>query len=202
MFINSELIVCPGYGWQGGPEFDTRIATTKSGVERRNANNIECRHSYILPVANISSIEYLVKLKQAFMACRGQLHSFKIKDWSDHSANREAFGIGDGTRTVFPLRKDSIFGVAVYTRFIEKPNNDVVIRINGSITSAYTLDHLTGLVTFNTAPADDAVIDWTGTFCVPVRFNSDILSNSIDNLLGEGIFAMNGSITLIEVFKE
>jgi uncharacterized protein (TIGR02217 family) len=201
MFINAELDMCFGYGWNGGPEFNTRVVTTKSWVERRNAQNIECRHSYSLPLANIKQRSYLVLLKQTFMACRGMLHSFKIKDYSDFEADGEVFGLGDGSTTVFQLRKDSTFGIATYTRFITKPNDGVVVKVNGTPTTVL-IDTLTGLVTFPSAPANDAIITWTGEFRVPVRFNSDILSNSIDNLFGDGDYAMSGSIDLIEVFKE
>jgi uncharacterized protein (TIGR02217 family) len=201
MFIDTELDICPGFGWQGGPEFTTRMVSNKAWVERRNANNIQCRHHYTLPLQNITSAQYLLKLKQAFMACRGMLHSFKVKDYSDFEADDEVFGIGDATTTIFQLRKDSIFGIAVYTRIITKPQADIVIKVNGTPTAA-SVDTLTGRITFSPAPAHDAILAWAGEFRVPVRFNTDILSNSIDNLTGGEEYIMNGSVDLIEVFKE
>jgi uncharacterized protein (TIGR02217 family) len=201
MFINEELDICPGLGWDGGPEFSTRMATTKASTERRNAQNIEVRHSYTLPIANIPNAAYLKRLKQSFMACRGMLHSFKIKDYSDYEATNEAFGIGDGTKKIFQLRLDSTWGPATYTRLITKPQPDIVILVNGAA-QAHSLDPLTGLITFTDAPPPAAIITWSGEFRVPVRFNSDILNMSIDNIFRDDGFAMNGSVTLIEVFKE
>lgn len=201
MFINEELIICVGYGWQGGPQFNTRLVTTQSWMERRNAQNIECRHSYTLPMANISSIEYLQTLKSAYLACRGMLHSFKIKDYSDYQARGEVFGEGDGVATVFQLRKVAVFGPATYSRTIVKPNDGVAVRESGVPVST-SVDPLTGLVTFASAPADGAILTWTGEFCVPVRFNSDTLVNSIDNRFGQDGYAMNGNVDLIEVFGE
>lgn len=121
MFINAELDICPAYGWQGGPSFNTRVIGTQAWIERRNANNIICRHNYSLPLANITDSAYLLKLKQTFMATRGQLHSFLVKDYSDFTATNEVFCEGDGTTKVFQLFKTSFFGIASYVRPIVKP---------------------------------------------------------------------------------
>jgi len=45
-------------------------------------------------------------------------------------------------------------------------------------------------------------LTWSGEFRVPVRFASDILSVSIDSRRGNGEYAINGSVELIEVFNE
>lgn len=201
MFIDVELEICPAFGWVGGPTFNTRIVTTQSWIERRNANNIECRHNYSLPLQNITEDVYLDTLKQAFLACRGQLHSFKVKDYNDFSANGELFAEGDGVTKVFQLSKISNFGIASYTRIITKPQTGVVVKVGATVT-AVTIDPLTGLVTFAAAPANGALLTWTGEFRVPVRFNSDVLNTTIDNRQGNGDFIINGSVDLIEVFGE
>lgn len=201
MFIDVELDICPAFGWQGGPSFNTRVVTTQSWVERRNANNIECRHSYSLPLQNIVDSDYLLLLKQVYMACRAQLHSFKVKDYSDFEANNEVFGEGDGATKVFQLSKTSVFGPASYVRDITKPVAGLVVRVNSTVT-AVTVDTLTGLVTFAAAPANGAILRWTGEFRVPVRFASDVLSTTIDNKRPNGDFLVNGSVDLLEVFKE
>jgi uncharacterized protein (TIGR02217 family) len=201
MFIDAELDLCPGFGWQGGPSFNTRVITTQAWVERRNANNIECRHSYTLPLQNILDDAYLLQLKQVFMACRGQLHSFKVKDYSDNEAVDEVFFEGDGVSTVFQLAKISSFGIASYTRFIRKPMPGVAITVN-NVAASPTIDLTTGLVTFAVAPAIGAIGRWSGSFWVPVRFNNDMLNISIDNKTGGGDFLINGSVDLIEVFDE
>lgn len=201
MFIDAELDICPAFGWQGGPTFNTRVITTQSWMERRNANNIECRHSYSLPLQNVMDDDYLTLLKQVFMACRGQLHSFLVKDYSDHEANNEVFGEGDGVTLVFQLSKTSTFGPASYVRTITKPLAGVTVTVDGVATAA-TVDLLTGLVTLAVAPARGTILRWTGEFRVPVRFNSDVLNATIDNKTGNGDFLINGSVDLIEVFGE
>lgn len=201
MFIDAELDICPAFGWQGGPTFNTRVITTQSWMERRNANNIECRHSYTLPLQNITDDTYLLMLKQTFMAARGQLHSFKAKDYSDFTAVNEVFAEGDGTTLTFQLGKTSNFGIASYFRYITKPLAGVTATVNGTA-AACTVDTLTGIVTFASAPAGGTILRWSGEFRVPVRFNNDILNTTIDNKTGSGMFLINGSVDLIEVFGE
>lgn len=121
MFINEELDLCPAFGWSGGPTFNTRIIPTQNWMERRNANAIECRHTYRLPFQNILNEQYLLKLSNVFLATRGMLHSFKAKDPVDHSAVRELFMEGDGVKDEFQLYKVSQFGPASYVRTITKP---------------------------------------------------------------------------------
>lgn len=201
MFINAELDICPAFGWQGGPNFNTRVVGTQAWIERRNANNILCRHNYSLPLANITDDAYLTMLKSVFMATRGQLHSFLVKDYSDFEAEQEPFCDGDGVTTVFQLQKTSVFGIASYVRTIIKPVAGLSIYLNGTLTAA-TVDLTTGLVTFGTAPGVGVVGTWTGEFRVPVRFNSDTLNTTIDNKTGAGTFLLNSSVDLIEVFGE
>lgn len=201
MFIDAELDICPAFGWQGGPSFNTRVITTQSWLERRNANNIQCRHNYSLPLQNIIDADYLTLLKQVFMACRGQLHSFLVKDYSDYEAVNDVFGEGDGTTKTFQLSKTSTFGSASYVRTITKPLAGSSVTVNGVVT-AVTIDVTTGIVTFSAAPASGAILRWTGEFRVPVRFNSDILNTTIDNKSNQGDFLINGSVDLIEVFGE
>lgn len=202
MFIDAELDICPAFGWQGGPNFNTRVVTTQAWIERRNANNIQCRHNYSLPLQNITDDDYLTMLKQVFVACRGQLHSFLVKDYSDHEANLEVFGEGDGTTTAFQLSKTSTFGPASYVRIITKPlAAGLTVTVDGTPT-AVTVDVLTGIVTFASAPAASAILRWSGEFRVPVRFNTDVLNTTIDNKSQDGDYLINGSIDLIEVFGE
>ena len=201
MFIDAEIDVCSGFGWQGGPMFSTRVITLQSWMERRNAENIECRHSYTLPIQNIQDADYLLKLKQIFMACRGQLHSFKVKDRADFQATDEVFFLGDGVTKDFQLSKTSTFGIASYVRKIVKPQQTITVTVDGTPSSP-TVDYSTGIVSFAAAPALNAIGRWTGEFRVPVRFSNDILQTTIDAKNGSGVFYMNGSVDLIEVFGE
>lgn len=54
---------------------------------------------------------------------------------------------------------------------------------------------------FASAPASGAILTWSGEFRVPVRFDTDYLPFSIDDIGNDG-FATNGSVDLIEVLGE
>ncbi len=198
-FYATQIPPAAAFGFQGGPEFSTNIKSMASGREKRNGEWLQCRHKYSCPFQNITNDNYLL-IKAVHLGMRGQLHSFLFLDSADYQASNEQFGIGDGTTTVFQLSKTAnAGGGATYTRTITKPNTDlgVIVRVNGVVTAA-AVDPLTGLVTFSAAPANGAVLSWTGNFYVQVRFDNDSLPFSIDNKSGS-TYIQNGSIDLIEV---
>ena len=204
--INAELDLCPAYGWQGGPEFSTRIIALRNGHERRNANWDLMKHHFILPFQNITDANYLLYLKSVFLAARGQTESFLAKDWSDFEADGESLGVAPSGTTAVQLKKVATFGATTYNRTITKPVSTglVVYQADGSgnpVAKAGTVDTTTGLFTPSTSWTAGRALTWDGEFRVPVRFASDILSMSIDNRAGAH-YAMNGSVELIEVFGE
>jgi uncharacterized protein (TIGR02217 family) len=84
---------------------------------------------------------------------------------------------GDGVTAVFQLTKTYASGAGSWTRAIQKPvDGSVRLAVAGSETDAFTLDTTSGLVTFETAPADGAAITAGFSFDTPVRFDSDSLS--------------------------
>lgn len=199
-FVNIELDICPAYGWQGGPEFNTRVVSLRNSHERRNANAGIGRHRFMLPFLNISESAYMTEIHSVFNAVRGRLHSFAVKDWTDHTATNESLGDAPTGSTAVQLTKTYTAGSASYVRDITKPVSGAIIYENGTPKTG-TLDVLTGLFTPDDPWASEAVLTWSGQFRVPVRFNTDTLMSSIDNVRGDG-YAINLSLELIEVFGE
>lgn len=196
---NVELAVHPAYGWLSEPMFNTKIWTLRNGHEDRDSINSQVRHHFMLPVRNIPNDEYLLYIKAAFLATRGMKFSFLAKDESDYLALDEPFGVGDGAETVFQLNKLSTFGPLSYERIITRPIG-ATVKIDG-VSVAPAIDTVTGLVTFAAAPADGAVLTWTGQFRIPSRFNSDALPMSIARPRAHQ-HGMDGTIEVIEVFGE
>lgn len=190
--LDAYLQPCPGYGWQGGPEFKTQIVELQSGRERRNAMWAEARHRYAAPFVNISKDAYR-EIKKMHLVARGQLHAFRFRDELDYTADQEVFAVADGVQTVFQLAKVSSIDGVSYTRNVYAPVSAVVITQDFAVVSP-TIDYDRGTVTFAVAPPDGAILRWTGDFDVWVRFNQDYLPFTIDNLN-----ATNGSVDLIEV---
>lgn len=199
-FYAIEIEPTPGFGFVGGPEFNTNIQTQANGHESRNADWDICRHFYTAPFKNISAAAYR-KIKKVFLVCRGRNHTFLHRDWGDFEAIGEQFGVGDGVTTVFQLSKlSTLSGGGSYLRTITKPELPIVVKVSSVVTGA-TVSALTGLVTFAAAPANGALLTWTGTFFVQVRFDLDKLPYSLDDK-SSADFITNGSITLLEVLGE
>lgn len=192
-YLDAYLEPCPGYGWEGGPTFRTQIVELQSGRERRNAEWSRARHKFTAPFNNISKAAYR-NIKQMHLVCRGMLHAFRFRDELDYQAVNEQFGTGNGTRRDFQLAKISTLDGLSYTREVFALVTVPVITVNGSPTSAFAVNTRTGKVIFDSAPANGAVLRWTGEFDIWVRFATDDLPFSIDN-----IDAVNGSVSLIEV---
>lgn len=194
--IDAELEICPGYGWQGGPVFATRVVTLKSGEERRNASAAYARHQYALPINNIRGGKYLEDLKALFMVVRGQQNAFLAKDFSDFKYTSDPFAIGDGTTKEFQIGRVYVFGGHTYTHPTYYPASGVVVTA-GAATATVS----GGTATFASPPGIGDPVVASGEYRIPVRFASDSLQMVIDNMFsGTNEYAMTGSINLVEVF--
>lgn len=193
MYLNAYLTPCPGYGWEGGPEFSTRIVQLANGRERRNANWSQARRKYSAPFLNIHKEAYREILRM-FLVCEGMAHAFRFRDELDNTATDEQFGIGDGTTTEFQLGVVWTADMVPYFRNVYALAEQPTIKANGATASGVTVDLDRGTVTFDTAPAVGVVLTWSGLFDVWVRFNDDYLPFSLDNP-----DATNGTVNLIEV---
>lgn len=193
-YLNAYLEECQAYGFNGGPTYSTQLVSLRNGHERRNAMWDQPKHVFTTGYNNISTDGFR-SIKRMFMQCRGMAKAFKFRDWLDYQANNEDFAIGDGTKKVFQLAKVSITDGIQYFRYVYviRPGAQVFINDVASPIS-YTIDNDRGTVTFATAPANGAVLSWTGEFDIWVRFNTDSLSFSLDNP-----DATNGQIQLTEV---
>lgn len=186
MFIEERLLDCVSYGTQGGPTWLTRRITLNSGITRRNPRRSRPLYKFAVIFRNLQPGGH-AEVIQAFNACMGGVHSFRLKDWSDFEAVDELITeLGTGAEQVVQLSKAYTFGPVGITRPIRKPvDGTVVISANGSpITAA--IDSTTGVATY-TAP-DGAVVRWSGEFDVPVMFADDELPFSFDNRNADGLF--------------
>lgn len=110
----------------------------------------------------------LTALQGFFLQRRGSLQDFLLMDreWNSVDAP-QAFGVGDGSTTRFRL----VQARAGFVEPIGAVRGTPTIRAAGSVVAAsgYSIDD-DGWVTFNTAPAAGAALDWTGGFYYRVAF--------------------------------
>ncbi|HEY4124725.1 MAG TPA: DUF2460 domain-containing protein [Rhizomicrobium sp.] len=186
----------------GGPERKTEIVTLGSGFEERNAVWANSRRRYDVGYG-VKTLDDLHAVIAFFEARLARLYGFRFRDFADFKscAPQEAFaptdqqiGTGDGTTKTFQLIKTYTSGTASWIRTIKKP---VIAKaaINGTETSAFTLDTTTGQITFTTAPANAATITAGFEFDTPVRFDTDSLSVNLSNFAAGEI----PSIPIVEI---
>lgn len=185
------------YGSMGGPVNSTDIVVTGGGVEYRNANWSEPLNRY--------NAKYSIKLRstalavyELFLASKGRFGGFRYKDFWDFSSSGngvdtpartdQTIGTGDGAETDFQLIKTYTTGIGIQVRNIKKPvvSAGVLIDVDGIGRTEgvdYTVDYITGIVSFTVAPSDSLVIKAGYEFDVPVRFDTDDLSDLFFTLI-------------------
>lgn len=119
------------------------------------------------------STTYLNQVVGFYMQMQGAAQSWLYNDPQDNTisaATPATFGLGDGTTTKFQITRP----IGNYADIIQNLNGTPTIYINGTSSTALSIDN-TGVVTFNSAPANGAVLAWSGSFYFRCRFSDDTL---------------------------
>lgn len=191
------------YGSAGGPAFATDVFASPSGWETRRGRYLQNRGRWDLSFENRTGPE--ISLLLTFFRCVavGQAYSFRFRDFTDYQFNNQ-IGWGDGSTRDFPLNKVYRAGAATFTRFLTKPEVSTIhASINGVETTAFAVKGDTGILTFATAPPQDAVVIAWGEFDCMVRFATDTLEiTAVDpGPDGLGVFSTR-TLELVEVVNE
>lgn len=177
-------------GSTGGPQRRTEIVTLANGFEKRNTNWADSRRSYDAGIG-LSSLDELMEVVAFFEARRGQLHSFRWKDWLDWkscasgetpASTDQKIGTGDGSNRAFQLVKRYEGGIDPYVRIIKLPVAGTVSVAVDGVEAAFTLDPQKGIVTLASAPAAGASVTAGFEFDVAVRFDTDRVVASLSAL--------------------
>ena len=169
----------------------TEIVVLASGHEHRNARWRDARRSWQVGYG-IKNADDLQTVIAFFEARRGRLHAFRFRDWADWkscpplqtpAATDQAIGTGDGSTKTFQLIKKYGTGSTAISRRITRPvSGTVKVAINGvEQNSGFSINHDTGVVTFDTAPANGASITAGYEFDVPARFDTDELRIDLES---------------------
>lgn len=195
-------------GARGGPERLTDVVTLASGAEERNSRWADSRRRFDAGYG-IKSLADMQVVLAFFEERRGRFHSFLWKDALDNasgapgasvSANDQPLGAGDGSTTQFQLVKRYGASFDPYDRTITKPvAASVRIALDGVEAAApdFSVDDLSGMVTFTSAPGSGVTITAGFDFDIPVRFLSDRLDIELDSFDA----ANAPSIPVIEVLE-
>ena len=164
-------------GGMGNIDRRTQVVALSSGRETRNGVWAGSRRSWDLAGA-VQRIDDVAAMVAFFEARGGRLHGFRFRDPLDHEVTGEVIGEGDGVRTSFQLAKR----VGDTSRRITKPVADrVQVLVNGSSPAQdWSVDGLTGLLSFDQAPAPGESVTVSFEFDLPVRFDTDRLETRLD----------------------
>lgn len=200
-FIEARLLDKVAYGFQIGPQFDTRIVVKRNGHERRNRNWDTFKWRGTAPYSRIKESDHNLVLG-AILRAGGMADSFRFKNWLDYKATGQALGTSPAGSTAIQLVRDyDLFGGDAYTRTITKPvSGTVTVYQNtgsGPVAKSGTIDTATGLFTPDTAWTAAATITADFEFDIPMRFNSDWLPFTKSEW-----DAHDGEFEIIEVFGE
>lgn len=191
-FIERRLLDCVAYGTQGGPTWVTRRIRLKSGIIRRNAQRSRPAYRYVVLYQNLNEEDHY-SIMEAFNACMGGVHGFRLRDWADYRATNEFVTVGTGVEQTVQLAKLYEFGNQNISRPIKKLVS-ASLTANGSPIAA-TVNLNTGMATF-TAP-NGHTVRWSGEFDVPVMFEQDEALFEAVTRLSSGL-ALTSDISLIE----
>jgi uncharacterized protein (TIGR02217 family) len=174
----------PGLAWSvtKSPTFQTRIQRAASGRELRALDYPYPLWQFTLvfdflrdnPAAGFDELRTLMGF---FMLCQGAFGTFLFQDPSDDRVSGQQIGTGDTLRTVFQLQRtmgETLPGGG-FLEPILAPNVVSAVYFNGIIQdpAGYSVDSMTGLVTFNTAPVSGLIITADYSYYFRCRFVDD-----------------------------
>ena len=161
------------------PTWQTRVQTTISGRETRQADWSYARYSWELVYDFLRSAPAYAELQTLIgfiNSMSGQFGTFLYQDDDDNAVTGQQIGTGDGTTVTFPL-------IRTFGGFIEPVNRvnaigNVYLAGAPQATSAYTVTDDAGnesgsSITFTTAPAAGTAIKADFTYYWRCRFSAD-----------------------------
>ncbi len=186
-FAETQFPTDIAYGSAGGPVFATELVVGASGAERRNRLWSQARARYQVGTG-VKSEAQMRALIAFFRARGGRATGFRFKDWSDFQGVNEPLGVGNGAQKKFQLVRRYGNGGQEQLRPVLKPVGGTVrIYVDGALVSGLSISTVTGVVSFATAPASGVVLTADFEFDVPVRFDTDALEITLEDVGAQNV---------------
>ena len=196
--------------------FNTLVASSPhSGNEARAPYRDQSRRLFNA-VAGIKRLPDVRALDAFFMAMRGPLVGFLLKDWRDFAATRLAATHASGVTTqgratvisgaVWQMEKWYTAGSQTHRRRIRRPVSPSAVYFDGvlkTVTTHYTVDYSTGQLTV--VSGSPSSVEWEGDFNCEVRFGEDRLPAELFKLTADTVpkgLADLVTVPLVELIGE
>lgn len=154
-FIDVEFPREIAWSATGGGEWSTDIFSTQSGAETRNQNRAHARGRWDVGLVNKTETYTRTLLHFFHAVAKGKANSFRFVNLvnADEWAYDQPIGTGDASDTTFQLIKRYSSGGQTYDKTIYLPTaGTVTVKLNGTLTTAFTVNTSTGVITFSVAP--------------------------------------------------
>lgn len=159
-----------------GPQWSTRVQTSKSGRELRSsawsAPIWNFKVAYELLRDRQPTFDELNRLYAFFNERKGRFGEFFYLDPSEAPVVDQFLGYGDGTNSLFQLTRN----LAGWVEPVYAVAGIPVIKVNGVEATASIGEF--GVATLTTAPAAGQQVTWSGLAAYICRFDQDNLSPS------------------------
>lgn len=200
-----DVTLFAGFGSRGGPGHSTNVVRAGGGSTERIIRWDGALRQYTLSVGTTDPIQ-VQAIMEHIIQMRGSAFGFLVQDPGDNSTNSIHTTLtkappaetetdqllpdaGDGTTQTFQLYKTyGVGGPSPITRRITKPiGSTVLAAVNGTPTTAFTVNDQTGEITFTTPPGNLQTIEWGGQFYTPVFYGLEadelleIVQSAFDN---------------------
>ena len=148
------------------PEFFTLAKVSPSGVDIAASLSAYPRWHFSLSyeVLRAGAEGELETLLGFFLSCRGNAVDFLYRDPTDHIAERQVFGVGDGKTVAFQLCR----AVGDYVEPVYDTTDEVIYIGDTKKEDGYTIRG--GLASFTTPPSAGRHLAWSGEFYYRCRF--------------------------------
>lgn len=177
----------PSFGTEGGPGFSTRVVPLKNKRTRRNANWSQPKWMLTL-VFNNNAPDIYEQVLDMMLVCRGRLNFFRARNHLFYKASAWKFGYGDGVTREFQLGRLVEIGGQSFLQEVRALSLDPLAPAPEAFVSGVSapavFNNRTGKLLFDSAPADDAPLTWSGWFDFWVAFRTDDLPAAIETRIG------------------
>lgn len=176
--LDAYIEKCPGFAWEGAPQWNTTVVPLRNKRSRRTVRWSQPRWRFTVPLSQTEPAHY-DQVRRMHAVCRGRKHFFRVRNWLHYRAQGWQFATGDGTTTEFQLGElVSADGISVLLEIhalsLDPDAPTPVVYVDGTPVAA-TFNARTGRVQLAVAPADGAVLTWSGWFDYWVAFLADDL---------------------------
>ncbi len=159
---------------QKSAAYDTKIEESLNSREVRLAKQDIRRISWVIKHEFVRDMVAWPELQQLWdfhAACMGRYGCFYFYDNSEPAVTNQQFGTGDGVTKTFTIVKP-IGKNAALTEPVRAFWNTPSVTVNGTANTQFTIAPW-GAITFTTAPANGAVLRWSGQPLYVCRFDDD-----------------------------